>query len=40
MMSEIRASIFDGSFVAYRAAKRKAWVGSEEEVPQAELVLP
>jgi hypothetical protein len=33
MMSEIRASIFDGTFASYRAAKREAWAGTDEDTP-------
>jgi queuine tRNA-ribosyltransferase len=48
MMAEIRASIFDGTFAAYRAEKRQAWAATDEDTPvrakrakrNPELVLP
>jgi queuine tRNA-ribosyltransferase len=33
MMTEIRASIFAGTFAQYREAKRRAWAGSDEDTP-------
>ncbi|MBS1961815.1 MAG: tRNA guanosine(34) transglycosylase Tgt [Bdellovibrionales bacterium] len=33
MMAEIRASILDGTFAAYRATRREAWAGTDEDTP-------
>lgn len=33
MMAEIRAAIFDGSFAALRAARRRDWAGTDEDTP-------
>jgi len=33
MMAEIRAAIFEGTFSAYRNARRAAWTGSDEDTP-------
>jgi queuine tRNA-ribosyltransferase len=33
MMTEIRTSIFDGNFGSYRASRREAWSGTDEDTP-------
>lgn len=33
MMAEIRAAIFDGTFAAYRIARREAWAMTDEDTP-------